>query len=310
MTAFLFPGQGSQQPGMLGFPGLCRETLAEAERFLASRPDLPSFAELDSADGLTRTDNAQLALLVVGTAAARALTRGWGVADPDVVAGHSVGAFAAAVIAGALSFGEALHAVALRGAAMKRVCAGGRWGMAAVVGVDARTARELTHQVGTVEDPLWLANINSRQQVVFSGSLDALRSLAPAAERAGATRVEPLAVAIASHCPLLEPVREALADHLAAIPGRQLRAAYLTNTRGRRTRSSRDVLADLAESVAQPVQWRTIAELLPELGVAQVVETPPGHVLARLTEGDGVQAIAVADLGLDATAQRLNRHRK
>jgi len=307
MMAFLFPGQGSQQPGMLGVEGLCRETLTAAGQFLASRADLPGMADLDTAAGLTDTRNAQLALLITSTAAAQALTRNMCVPGPDAVAGHSVGAFAAAVVAGALTFAEALDAVALRAAAMKRVCAQGRWGMAAVFGVDSRTAAELAGQVGSDEDPLWVANINSRRQVVFSGTAKALHELVSAAERLGASRVEPLAVAVASHGPLQAPVRDALAAHLASVPPRPLRSAYLTNTSGRRVQTSHEVLADLAESVAQPVQWRTIAEILPELGIPSAVEMPPGHALTRLTDGPGIHVVAAADIRLPATAYRLRR---
>ncbi|OBG19712.1 hypothetical protein A5764_16160 [Mycobacterium sp. 852002-51057_SCH5723018] len=294
---------------MLSVEGLCQETLEEAETFLASRADLPSFADLDSVDGLARSSNAQLALLIAGTACARALLKR-GVPDPDVVAGHSVGACSAAVLAGALLFTEALDTVALRASEMERVCAAGRWGMTAVDGVDARTAEAVAREVGSAQDPLWVANVNSRRQVVFSGSWGALNALDLAAEHAGAQRVRRLGVSVASHGALLKPVRDALADHLAAVPPRPLRAAYLTNTRGRRTQDSHAVLADLIESVAQPVQWRTIAEILPELGVTHAVEMLPGDVLTRLTDSPDIHVMSTADLGLITTMHRLTRSRR
>jgi malonyl CoA-acyl carrier protein transacylase len=307
MTAFLFPGQGSQQPGMLSTPGLCQESLDEADRFLALRSDLPSLADLDSAEGLCRTVNVQLALFITGTAAAHALTRRWGLPAPDVVAGHSIGAFAAAVVAGALTFTEALGAVALRATMMEHVCAEDQWGMAAVVGVDARTAAELAHRVGSPRDPLWVANINSRRQVVFGGTLHALRALVRAAERAGAARVEQLDMAVASHGLLQQPTSQALSDHLTGILERRLQTPYLTNTRGQRVRTSGAVLADLAEGVARTVQWVTIAEILPELGIVRAVEMPPGRVLSKLTESPRLQVLAAGDIGLDVAAHRLSR---
>ncbi|MEE6179136.1 ACP S-malonyltransferase [Mycobacterium sp. 050134] len=304
MTAFLFPGQGSQHSGMLAFPGLCQASLEEAGQFLNAEPDGPSLGDLDTAESLGCTANAQLALLIVGVAAARSLIHAWRVPGPTVVAGHSVGAFAAAVICGALTFTEALQTVALRATMMERICAHGHWGMAAVLGIDARSAGQLALQVGTPDDPLWLANDNSRRQVVFSGTRNAIRRLMPAAEHAGAEKVQVLDVAVASHCPLQGPVRDALADHLRAVPDRPLSADYLTNTRGRRVRTGKAVLSDLVESVSQPVQWRTIAEILPELGVTHAIEMPPGHVLTRLSEGTGVDAVSVSDVGFEVAAHR------
>ncbi len=302
---------------MLSFPGLCRDTLDEAARLLASDSAYPPLQELDHPDNIAHSTNAQLALLIEGVAAARALTRRWHTPAPGVVAGHSVGAFAAAVIAGALTFTEALQAVALRGAAMEHTrdsCASEthrpdkrqHWGMAAVVGIDMRVARQIADQVSTTDNPLWIANINSRRQIVFSGTRESLGILSVAAERSGAQRVEQLAVGVASHCPLQQPVRNALAKHLSTVPERPLTATYLTNTRGRRARTSRDILTDLVDSVAQPIHWRTIVELLPELGVSTAVEMPPDHILTHLASDQvELNSIAVAGIGLESTAQMI-----
>lgn len=312
MIAFLFPGQGAERPQMLSFQGLCRATLDEAGQFLASNTQLPPLEEIDSADNLTKTVNAQLALLIEEVSAARALTTEWDAPTPDVVAGHSIGIFAAAVIAGALTFSEALQAVFVRGSQMETVCGPGKsnplrsWGMAAVVGIDVRTAHELVEQVTLDSDPLWVANINSRRQIVFSGTDKALKALAAAAEYAEAQRVEQVSAAIASHCPLLQPVREALIQHLRTVPERPLTAEYLTNTHGRRARTSRDVLADLADSVVQPVQWRTIVELLPELNVKKAVEMAPGHVLTHLApDSQELDSFAVGDIGFASAALKM-----
>lgn len=306
MTAFLFPGQGSQQPSMLRTPGLCAETLGEAEAFLASQQNLPALTDLDSAEALSNTTNTQLALLIVGIAAARSLTKIWGADFPDVVAGHSVGAFGAAVTAGALTFDEALTGVHVRGLGMESACRGGRWGMMAVLGIGARTAQELVDQFSTESDPLWISDINSRRQVVFSGTADALGQLANAGGQfTQIERTQLLDVTVASHCPLQEPVTEALTKYLSSIPERPLRSDYLTNTGGRRVRASVDVLSDLATSVSQPVRWSTIAEILPELGVSHAAEMPPGHVLTALTARSDLHVIAVADVGFAAAARRL-----
>ena len=118
----------------------------------------------------------QLALLIAGVACARALTEDHGLA-PQFVAGHSVGAFAAAVTAGVLTLPEALIAVELRARLMEKACAQGDWGMAAVTGLPTRTAAEIVRKIATDDDPIWVANINSATQTVFSGTVPALQLL-------------------------------------------------------------------------------------------------------------------------------------
>ena len=134
MIAFLYPGQGAQHAGMLAdLPdsAAARRTLEEAADLL------PAIGGLDTAEALASTTNAQLALLICGVATARTLADEHGV-SPDIVAGHSVGAFAAAVGAGVLTFSEAVAAVKLRGDSMARACASGQWGMAALTGLRLR----------------------------------------------------------------------------------------------------------------------------------------------------------------------------
>jgi malonate decarboxylase epsilon subunit len=278
MIAFLYPGQGAQHAGMLALlpdSATTRRTLEEATELL------PAIGELDTAEGLTSTTNAQLALLVCGVAAARTLTDQYGV-TPDVVAGHSVGAFAAAVGAGVLTLSEAVAAVRLRGDSMAGACASGQWGMAALTGLRLRAARDLVSSVAA-GDTLWIANINAVDQVVLGGTVAALDKARQAARRAGARRFEMLDVAVASHGPLQRDTACAVAQHLSTIPYRDQRADYMTNVGARRIRDDpAAVLDDLATSVAHPVRWFDIIRLLPELGVIATVEMPPGNVLSRL----------------------------
>jgi malonate decarboxylase epsilon subunit len=237
--------------------------------------------DLDSPTALDITVNVQIALLIAGVASARALIDDYGL-TPEFVAGHSVGAFAAAVTAGVLTFAEALAAVELRGRSMEQACAQGNWGMAAVNGLPTRAAAEVVAESRTDDDPLWIANVNDATQTVVSGTGRALRRAAGAASRAGAQSCERLDVAVASHCPIQQDTARLMAEHLAQLPRRRPTCRYLTNTRGRVTASADVVLSDLAESVARPVQWYDGTRLLGELGVTSAVETPPGHVLTRL----------------------------
>jgi malonate decarboxylase epsilon subunit len=276
MIAFLYPGQGAQHAGMLAnLPGstATQRTLEEAAELF------PVVSELDTAEVLASTTNAQLALLICGVATARTLADDHGL-RPDIVAGHSVGAFAAAVGAGVLTFSEAVAAVRLRGDSMARACASGQWGMAALTGLRLRAVRDL---VDAADDKLWIANINAVDQVVLGGTVAALDNARQAARRAGARRFELLDVAVASHGPLQRDTARAVAQHLSTIPHRGQRAAYMTNVGARRIRDdAAAVLDDLATAVAHPVRWFDIMRLLPELGVDATVEMPPGDVLSRL----------------------------
>lgn len=278
MIAFLYPGQGAQRAGMLAnLPDsvATRRTMEEAAELL------PAIGELDTTEALTSTTNAQVALLISGVATARTLNDEHRV-SPDIVAGHSVGAFAAAVGAGVLTFAEAVAAVRLRGDSMTRACASGQWGMAALTGLPLRAARDLVASEDA-DDRLWIANINAVDQVVLGGTLAALDDARQAARRAGARRFEMLDVAVASHGPLQRDTASAVAQHLSAIPHREQRSAYMTNVGARRIRDdAAAVLDDLATAVAHPVRWFDIMRLLPELGVDATVEMPPGDVLSRL----------------------------
>jgi len=297
--ALLFPGQGAQRPNMLhDLPASPAVTAVVNESHC-------EIEDLDTVGALASTVNVQLALLIAGVACARALTEDHGLV-PQFVAGHSVGAFAAAVTAGVLTLSEALIAVELRGRLMEQTCAQGDWGMAAVSGLPTRTAAEIVRQVATDDDPIWVANINSATQTVFSGTASALEAAAEAARRVGALKYERLSVAVASHCPIQEDTARQMAEHLSQLPRRQPTARYLTNTRGRATTSAETVLDDLAQAVAHPVQWYDATRLMAELGVTCAVETPPGQVLTRLltSAAPSVVAIAMEDNGLTASVRR------
>jgi len=296
--ALLFPGQGAQRPHMLRDLPASPAVSAVIDE-AGCRVD-----ELDSAAALASTVNVQLALVIAGVASARALVDEHGL-DPEFVAGHSVGAFAAAVTAGVLTLAEALAAVELRGRSMEDACAQGNWGMSAVSGLPTRAAAELVRRVATDDDPLWVANVNGATQTVVSGTDRALRRAADAARGAGAQSCERLDVAVSSHCPIQEDTARVIAEHLAPLPRRRPTRRYLTNTGGRITTSAEVVLDDLATSVARPVRWYDGTRLLGELGVSSAVETPPGHVLTRLLASavPSARAISVTDDGFEAAAR-------
>lgn len=306
--ALLFPGQGAQRPGMLHtLPDTAAVTAVLTEaRTICTEIGRP--AVLDTEVALRDTTATQLGLLIAGVACARALHDDHGVAG-QFVAGHSAGAFAAAVTAGVLTLREAINAVRLRGEAMQQACCGARWGMAAVTGLSARSAGQLCAELTTTDDPVWVANINSATQTVLAGTAGALAAARHAAEAHGARAFDPLEVAVASHGPVQNSTAALLRAHLAGLPRRPPSARYITNTGGRSVDTADAVLDDLASSVAHPVRWYDGARLLVELGVSCTIETSPGHTLTRLmhTIDPGVSALALDDDGMATVAARCRR---
>jgi malonate decarboxylase epsilon subunit len=303
-TAFVFPGQGSQTPGMLSdLPHVTRvrQTLAQAGPLIPGGIDA-----LDQPGSLADTVHAQLALLVCGVAATRALADDGAI--PDIVAGHSVGAFGAAVAAGVLEFGEAITAVTHRARRMAELFPHG-YGMLAISGLPEGRVRAITEQATQEGHPAWLANVNSFDQMVITGTTAALDRCRELARTMGARQARRLRVAVPSHAPILHPVSAELQGLLSGLPERELTAMYLMITTARPARTMADVLDDLAMSVSQTVRWRDVMGVITERGTRFVLQLPPGRVrggLARANEDSRddsrVNARAMSDIGLSDSA--------
>jgi len=300
-VALLFPGQGAQRPGFLGrlpdHPQV-HATLAEAARILGRDP-----SRLDDAAALRSTVAVQLSATIAGVAAARALAAEGLV--PDAVAGLSVGAFAAAVTCGTLSFPDVLRLVSLRAECMARAAPRG-YGMMALLGVTERVAADLVARVSD-RSPLFLASVNGPTEVVVSGG-DA--ALAAAAEEAHASGVSArrLQVSIPSHCPLMEGVSASLREAMSGVSVMRPAMPYISNTRARVAAEGTEVADDLIHNVSRTVRWHDSVTLLYELGCRLFVEAPPGQVLTGLVRASfaGVRALALDEVPL-ATAVTLAR---
>jgi malonate decarboxylase epsilon subunit len=275
--AFLFPGQGSQVPGMLhnlpDHPAVAR-TLDEVSESLHA-----DVRELDSAGALQSTVSVQLALLASGVAEARALLEE-GV-NPEAVAGLSVGAFAAAVVADVLKLADGVRLVKERGEDMVKLYPQG-YGLAAIVGLTERQVSTLVEQAYTDQDPVYVGNINAPRQIVIAGSNQAILKVLQAAQKSGARKAVRLNVSEPSHCPLLEPVAKSLKTSMQAIHLQQPKMIYLGNVTGRALRSADDISEDLATNIAHGVRWYDATTVLEELGCRLFLEMPPGHVLSEL----------------------------
>jgi malonate decarboxylase epsilon subunit len=295
--AFLFPGQGSQVPGMLhtlpDHPAVAR-TLTEASDHLHQ-----DVRDLDSSEALRLSVPVQLALLTAGVAVARTLAEE-GVAA-EAVAGLSVGAFAAAVHCGVLSFPDAIRLVKQRAEMMVSLYPTG-YGLAAIVGLTEAQVTALVDQAHTTEAPVFVGNINAPRQVVIAGSAAGMARVLDAARRAGARQATRLQVAVPSHCLLLEPVAVALRATLDGMTLGQPKLIYVGNVKGRALRTAPAVAADLADNIAHGVRWHDATTVLEELGCRLFLETPPGRVLTALAREafPDVKALAAGKDGLQA----------
>jgi malonate decarboxylase epsilon subunit len=275
---FSFPGQGAQKPGMLhtlpDHPETAR-TLAEASAALGRE-----VLALDGDAELRSTVAVQLCLLVAGVAMARVLAAHE--ASPTMVAGLSIGAWPAAVTAGVLSFEDAVRLVELRGRLMEDAYPSG-YGMMAVGGLTRQQLEPLVAQVHGAGKPVYLANLNGPRQIVIAGQEAAMEEVAGLALAHGAQRAERLAVAVPSHCELLDAQARTLACAMDQVALARPRIAYVSSSLARVLFDGRRIGADLAANMAQPVLWADTVRHAWERGARLAVEMPSGSVLTRLT---------------------------
>lgn len=295
-VAYLFPGQGSQHPGMLhALPDhpQVNATLQEASEILGY-----DVCDLDRADVLESTVSTQVAIYTAGVAVARSLISEG--AGPAVVAGLSVGAYAAAVICGALEFSDGLRMVRLRAELMADQFPGG-YGLAAIVGLDELQVSQLVAQSTSIEHPVYVANLNAPRQIVIAGSEQGMERTLALARQQGCSRAERLAVKIPSHCPLLEGVAGQLTAAMQGLEPRTPHLRYMTNRRARVTRSLDLIREDVATNIAHAVRWYDATQVMVEMGVTLFFEVNPGHVLSSLAAEafPEVRSVAIADKTLD-----------
>ena len=303
--ALLFPGQTSQVPGMLNnlpdHPEIVR-TLDEANEVLAA-----NIRELDSEQALQSTSAVQLALLICGVAMARVLRKER--VRLDAVAGLSVGAFAAAVQCGVISLSDAIRLVQQRSEMMIELFPKG-YGLAVIVGLSENQVSGLVEKSYTEQTPVYVGNINAPRQIVISGSDEGMAKVLAGARESGARKAERLHVSVPSHCPVLEPVAEALRATLKAMHVQQPRMIYIGNVSARPLRTATDIAEDLAGNIPHGVRWHDMTTVLEELGCRLFLEMPPGHVLSELGREafPGVRTLATGESSLRHVLQIANQY--
>ena len=295
-VAFVFPGQGSQQVGMMeGFADhpAVRSTFAEASEILGD--DLWRLVQQGPADALNLTRNTQPVMLTAGIAVWRAWQAQAGI-TPAFVAGHSLGEYTALVAAGAMQFRDAVPLVRFRAEAMQEAVAAGVGAMAAIVGADDAAVIDACREAaqGEVVEPV---NFNAPGQLVIAGNRAAVDRAMAAAKARGAKRALMLPVSAPFHSSLLKPAAERLALRLGHVDVRVPTIPVIHNVDVETHDTPEAIRAALAAQAASPVRWTETIRALAARGVTHVVECGPGKVLAGLTRriDDSLTAVALTD---------------
>jgi [acyl-carrier-protein] S-malonyltransferase len=282
--AFIFPGQGSQSVGMLGelaaqFP-LVKETYAEASAALGY--DLWRVVQEGPEAELNQTHITQPAMLAGGVAVWR-VWQAQGGAKPAVMAGHSLGEYSALVASGSLNFADAVQLVAERGRFMQEAVPAGVGAMAAILGLDDDRVIAVCAEAAQSE-VVSAVNFNSPGQVVAAGHAAAVERAVALAKEAGAKRALVLPVSVPSHCSLMAPAAERLAERLASVAV-AVPAIPVINNVDVKAESAADAIRDaLRRQLFMPVRWVEVINAMSARGVGSVVECGPGKVLAGLNK--------------------------
>jgi [acyl-carrier-protein] S-malonyltransferase len=280
-TAFLFPGQGSQYPGMgrdlaNSFPS-ARAVFDEADKALGFSISEMCFS--GSEEELRLTENTQPAILTVSVAAYRVLEEK-GV-KPDYFAGHSLGEYSALVAAGSLQFADAVRLVRRRGQYMQEAVPAGEGAMAAILGLRPGQVADICRKAADGQ-VVSAANLNSPDQTVISGSAAAVKRAVEAASAGGAKRAVILAVSAPFHSELMLPAQHRLEKDLRAVAFGPLRVPLVTNVDAAVITGGDEAREALIRQVSLPVRWEDSIRELIEQGVSNFVEVGPGRVLSGL----------------------------
>ena len=289
-VAFLFPGQGSQQPGMGAELLQDEEISALCDQCSSSAGvDLRHLLTLADDDELRLTQNAQPALCFVGVGLT-VLLRRRGI-EPFATAGHSVGEYAALAAAGCVTAPHVIRAVVERGKAMAEAAPAGTSSMAAVLGLDAQA---IEVALAGMSDA-WPANYNTSTQTVIAGTITGLEVATQRLQLAGAKRVIPLNVSAAFHTPLMAPAAERLRAALDRIEWRAPRMPVMANLTGRRHQGGDRIPHVMEMQLRSPVRWAACMASLVELGCDTFLEVGPKRALTGMMRelAPGRTAVAV-----------------
>jgi [acyl-carrier-protein] S-malonyltransferase len=281
---FVFPGQGSQNIGMLADlaaeHAVIKATFRSASSALGL--DLWELAQAGPEEVLNRTENTQPVLLTAGVAVFRAWLAAGG-RSPECMAGHSLGEYTALVAAGAISLEDGVKLVAERGRLMQAAVPAGEGAMAAILGLDDNAVRQCCSDASTF-GVVEAVNFNAPGQVVIAGTAAAVNAAIEKLKAAGAKRALLLPVSVPSHCALMKPAAEQLKASLAAISFSLPAIPVVQNVTARVESNVDDMRDALIRQLYSPVLWVQSVEALAGMGVTRMLECGPGKVLCGLNK--------------------------
>lgn len=282
--AFIFPGQGSQQVGM---GSELIQNSEESKAFYEKADEVLQFGlsklMLEGpAEELTLTYNAQPALLTTGVMIAQKLIKA-GI-QPDYTAGHSLGEYSAFVTSGALSFQDAVKTVHKRGLFMNEAVPAGQGAMAAILGMEANSLREVCEQVSAQGETVQLANLNCPGQIVISGTKLGVEKASAAAKEAGAKRAIPLVVSGPFHSSLMKDAAVKLEQEIENIDIQTPQTPIISNVKAELLQDVAEIKKEMVEQVYSPVLWEDDVRKMLDLGVTTFIECGPGKVLSGLVK--------------------------
>ena len=281
VTAIVFPGQGSQAPGM---GKDLAEKFAVARQVFEEADDALGFAISrlcfdGPAEELQLTENTQPAILTVSVAAFRTM-RDAGIAAPGFVAGHSLGEYSALVSAGALSLSDAVRTVRARGHYMQEAVPVGTGAMAAVIGGELDAIERICAEARG-DQVCSIANFNAPNQAVIAGNTEAVDRAVEMLSGV-ARKVVKLKVSAPFHCALMKPAQDRLTADLAQLSFNEPAIPVVTNVDARATTAPDELRDALVRQVSAPVRWVESMQLLMSHGAGTFVEAGPGKVLSGL----------------------------
>ncbi|OSI06977.1 ACP S-malonyltransferase [Neisseria animaloris] len=291
--AFFFPGQGSQSLGMMnGFAGNATVKATFDEASAALGQDLWAMINGEDTAPINETVNTQPLMLAAGVAAYRAYLEAGG-KTPSVVAGHSLGEYTALVAAGALEFADAVKLVRLRAELMQNAVPQGEGAMAAILGLDDDVVRQVCTDAAQGE-VVEAVNFNSPGQVVIAGGIAAVERAMNLAKEQGAKRALPLPVSVPSHCSLMKPAAEKLAEALKNVTVKQPQIRVIHNADVAAYDNADQIKDALVRQLYSPVRWTETVNALVSDGITQSAECGPGKVLAGLAKRINKEASCTA----------------
>ncbi len=286
MKAFVFPGQGSQ------FPGMCKDLYdahAEAREMCQAADQLLGFSLTDvmfngTAEDLKQTKVTQPAVFLHSVVSQRLMT----IEKPDMVAGHSLGEFSALVACGALRFEDALLLVSARAQAMQAACEANPGTMAAVLGLPDEKVVEICAEISqklmanSQEPKVVAANFNCPGQIVISGEVEAVDAACVTLKEAGARRALRLPVGGAFHSPLMAPAAEALAEAIKKTEFHKPFCPIYQNVTAQASVEPEIIRENLLKQLTAPVRWTQSVQNMIADGADSFFEFGPGDVLKGL----------------------------